>query len=285
MILIVLAAGIGSRYGGDKQREALGPNGEWITDLNLLDAGAAGFHRAILVCRGEHEAAIAERMTDRAPTAVSVECVSQRADDLPRSMPERERPWGTAHALLAARAKIDEPCCVINADDCYGPGTFVAAARLLGECSPDLGGLVTFRLGATLSPDGGVSRGLCRLRDGELRSVEECTSLAKSGNEASGRDSSGRETTADLATPTSLNTWCLHPDTVQSLWGQMDGWLAANPGEKNEFELPTALNERIQNETLRVRCAETMEPWYGMTTRADRAAVAAHLRERFRPRE
>lgn len=109
MIVLVLAAGLGSRYGGDKQRDEVGPNGEWITDINLADAATAGFTGAVLVCRPEHVDAIQARMSAAAPAGMTVRCVGQRADDLPTSAPARVKPWGTGHAVLAARAVIDQP--------------------------------------------------------------------------------------------------------------------------------------------------------------------------------
>lgn len=281
MIVVVLAAGIGSRYGGDKQRDALGPNGEWITDLNLLDAAGAGFDAAVLVCRPAHRDEIEKRLRERGPEGVAVRAVSQRPDDLPRRVPGRERPWGTGHALLAARDVIDRPCCVINADDCYGPNTFTAAAQLLARCRPDRGGLVTFELGASLSPSVGVSRGVCRLDGDTLLSIEECTDLTRLEDRVVGRDSNGAGIRVPPTTPASLNTWCLHADTVRSLWADLDTWLATEPGPDDEFQLPTALDARVARGDLAITCAPTPDRWYGMTTRADRDAVVEHLRRRL----
>lgn len=276
MILVVLAAGLGSRYGGDKQRDELGPGGEWITDLNLLDALAAGFRRAVMVCRPEHRAAIAARMAATAPAGMTIDCVGQEPPPPPRT-----RPWGTGHAVLAARPALDAPCCVINADDCYGPGTFVAAAELLAAASPTLGGLVTFRIGQCLSAAGSVSRGRCHVVDHELTGIEELGGLRRDGQRIVGRDAGGAEVVLADDTPVSLNTWCLHPAVLDRMAAQFAQWCAQGPGDSAEFQLPTALDEQLQEGSLRIRCAASPEPWYGVTTREDRAAVVAHLAQRL----
>ena len=277
MILVILAAGLGSRYGGAKQVDAIGPKGEWIMDFSIRDALAAGFTRVVVVCRDDFRPTVAEHLAAFHPGA-AIDCVVQGPRTLvPESVASRERPWGTGHALCAAADAIDAPCCVINADDCYGAQTFVVAMNLMSACDEQYGGLVAFRLAATLSEHGGVSRGICTVADELLVSVAEHHELQRDGEQVHGRNEVGEQVVLPLDTPCSLNTWCLHPAHVDALVAGFRGWIAEPRGEREEYQLPTSLNGLMHAGKMRIRTGLSPERWYGVTYREDREAVRQHL--------
>lgn len=287
LTLIVLAAGIGSRYGGLKQLEPVGPSGEALLDYGVYDAARAGFKRVVLVIRPELENAFRERLMGRFGASPSFEFAYQELGDLPPgfSAPEdRVKPWGTGHAVLAARSAATGPFVVMNADDFYGATAYdVLARHLLG--SADSGALefaaAGYTLRDTLSPHGGVSRAVCEVDgDGYLARVSEMKNIREVDGALIGVTVAGerRDLTGDETV--SMNLWAATPAAFPLLEREFARFLGEHGGDPEaEFYLSNSVNDLIAAGELRVRVIPTPGPWLGVTHRQDRPYVEARLRE------
>lgn len=284
--LVILAAGIGSRYGGPKQVEPVGPSGEIILDYTLYDAWRAGFGRAVFVVRPEHEALLGDRFRRALSGRMEIVFVHQRLDDLPEGSPPpatREKPWGTAHAVRAARGAVPGWFAAANADDFYGRGSWAALARFLaGDRRETEWCLVAFRLANTLSPHGAVSRGVCEVdRDGCLIGITERTGIerAPGGGRFPGRGGEWRVLPGE--TPVSMNLWGFSPRLFPRLESGFAAFLEGkgrNPGA--EFQLPGVIDRLLREGECRCRVLATDERWFGMTYRADREEVRTEIARR-----
>jgi len=274
LTLVVLAAGMGSRYGGLKQLDPMGPGGETILDYSVHDAVRAGFGRVVFVIRrdfeGEFRALVAERYAGR----VQVELAFQELGDLPAGfeVPEgRVKPWGTAHAILAARRVVNGPFLAINADDFYGREAYAAMAAHLAD-SADFA-MAGYRLAATLSDHGTVSRGVCEVDPGGwLTGVREYTAIRKAdggGAVCGGTSFSGGELV-------SMNFWGFTPAIFPALEEGFAEFLATGRGE-GEYYIPTAVERMVAAGRARVRVIPTDSTWFGVTYREDRAGVVERL--------
>ncbi len=276
--LVLMAAGMGSRYGGLKQLEAFGPGGETLMDYGVFDAKRAGFDRVVFVIRREMEAEFRARVADRYRGFIATELAFQDRDDLPAGFkaPEgREKPWGTGHALLAARKAVGGPFCVCNADDFYGREAYTAMAGFLRGAGPGQGALVGFDLGATLSANGTVSRGVCRVRDGLLAGVDEKLKLRRDGADAVD-EASGERFALDA--PVSLNFWGFHPSALDGFWADFGDFLKdLKDPLKSEYFLPAAVDRAMRAQQLRVRALAGGKRWFGVTYPEDKALVQAEL--------
>jgi hypothetical protein len=281
--VLVMAAGLGTRYGGLKQIEPVGPAGETLLDYSLFDARRAGFGRIVFVIRRDIEAAFRDVVGRRYEVLCDVKYAFQSLEDLPAgfAVPEgRAKPWGTGQAVLAGEGVVDGPFAVVNADDFYGRSSFEALLSFLVSAPPpDLQALVAFRLDRTLSPHGPVARGLCEVGlDGLLRGVVEVTGLerAEGGVRASTGDGV-RTFTGDE--PVSLNIWGFGLSIFGHLRDRFAVFLEARGGDpRAEFYLPDAVGQLIEAGRARVRVLPTGSPWFGMTHREDATAVRDSLR-------
>ncbi|MDR2110336.1 MAG: hypothetical protein LBP32_03420 [Spirochaetaceae bacterium] len=283
-ILVVLAAGMGSRYGGLKQMDALGKNGEVLLDYSVYDALRSGFGRVLFIIRHDFEGDFREVVLSRM-TRVPHDLVYQELDSLipPDVLAEsrgvcRTKPWGTAHALLCAQDKIDAPFAVINADDFYGREAFDVMGKFLA--SPDLteGAIVPYGLEKTLSPQGTVTRGVCQVSGGRLISVDELTAIEKQHGRIfnTGGDGVQRELAPD--TPVSMNFWGFPPGIFGDLRRYFTGFLKSSGKEpKSECYLPTAADWFIKNKLLTIRVLDADSLWFGVTYKADREAAVNHI--------
>ena len=279
MTLVVLAAGIGSRYGGLKQIEAVGPNGSIVIEYSVFDAIRAGFDRVVCVIRRDIEKDFRAVVAARFEKQVEVEYVFQDLDDIPAgfTVAERKKPWGTGHAVLAARKAVQTPFAVINADDFYGRRSFETLGKFLRDADPasSLYSMVSFTLRNTLSEHGHVARGVCDVdENGFLKQVVECTKIEKHGNGArrAAADGSWRELTGDEAV--SMNMWGLTPLLFGQLQRAFPAFLqkaASDP--KAEFFLPTVIDGMIHTGEARVKVLQTPEHWFGVTYPQDKAVV------------
>jgi hypothetical protein len=270
--LVLLAAGMGSRFGGPKQLEPLGPNGETIMDYSLHDATRAGFGRAVLVVRPEMReqfAAFVERWSARTP----VRLVDQRIDPL------RTKPWGTAHAVLATRDVIDEPFAVANADDFYGRASFETLGRFLLERSGAYA-LVAYPIGVTLSPSGGVNRAVIRMSaEGDLTHVEEVRGIEQVDDRASYVESSGIRRDLALDAPISMNFWGFTPAIFGQLARAFDDFRRDHTSDpKAEFLIPSVLQTLVSDGDARVVVLHGRGRWCGLTHPADREPAREFLR-------
>ncbi len=279
--LLVLAAGIGSRYGGLKQLDPVGPNGETIIDYSVYDAIRAGFGKVVFIIRYQIEAEFKEFFGRRFAGHIPVEYVYQELDMLPNgfAVPEgRKKPWGTGHAVLVAREAIAAPFAAINADDFYGAFSFQALAdflRSIPNSAVAEYAMVGFRLRNTLSEFGTVSRGVCRVDNNNyLQQVEELTKIAKDGNRARYTDAAGQTHPLTGNETVSMNMWGFAPTIFDHLQTQFVEFLTG-PGrqEKSEFYIPTVANTLIQQHKARVKVLPSRDIWVGVTYQEDRPVV------------
>jgi hypothetical protein len=289
-LLVVMAAGMGSRYGGLKQMDPVGPGGEFIIDYSVYDARRAGFETVVFIIKHEIEATFRETVGQRVSRAMEVRYAFQQVDDLPAGYQcpsERKKPWGTAHALYAAREVIDAPFAVINADDYYGPEAFQTAYRYLTttEDLPERAqyAMVGYQLKNTVTEHGSVSRGVCQTTpEGNLTQVTEHTCIEVQGDAIRSNVGGGWQE-LDPDTLVSMNLWCLRPSFVQAIAegfpAFLEGVLAENP-LKGEYYLPSVVTRLIQEDRADFRVLETHDKWYGITYQADRPLLVSALEEK-----
>lgn len=278
--IVILAAGIGSRYGGLKQMDPVGPSGEFIIDYSVYDALRAGLEHVVFVIRRELYAAFEETIGSRVARHAAVDYVFQELDDLPPgfSVPAgREKPWGTAQAVLTAAACVNGPFVVINADDFYGRAAYETMAAFLQRTASDPAAyaMVGYRLHQTLSEHGSVARGICRSdATGRLLQLDELTDIEKDGDavRCSERILSGDE----LA---SMNFWGFKPSFFDHVRERFPAFLEAHADEpKAEFFMPVVVDQLIQEGQASVTVLETTDSWLGMTNPEDKQQVTAAIR-------
>ena len=267
---------MGSRYGGLKQIEPVGPSGETMLDYSVYDALRAGFTRVVFVIRRDFEALFRERVASKYAKAVEVECVFQSIDELPLGFTGptgREKPWGTGHATWCARDAVREPFAVINADDFYGAGSFRALSHFLQSAKGDRAGMVGFQLARTLSESGAVSRGICQVAtNGTLLTVSERSGIVAT-DVGPDRELPGQ-------TVVSMNCWGFLPSFLPKLEVEFQTFLEAalsqNP-MKAEFYLPSAVSALIARGELTVDVLPTDAEWFGVTYKEDKPSVVASI--------
>jgi hypothetical protein len=280
--LLVLAAGMGSRYGGLKQMDPIGANGETIIDYSIFDTIRAGFRNVVFVIRRDIEQQFREIVGTRFEKKANVEYVFQELDKLPPAFsvpPNRTKPWGTGHAILMAADVIRGPFAAINADDFYGANSFRVLAAHLKSGSPDFA-MVGFILRNTLSEFGSVARGVCRAAsDGALESVTEMTKIERDGTGATAAGPDGKPLRLTGDETVSMNMWGFTPSLFGELRERFEAFLVKHRNEeKSEFYIPSAVNEIIQANRARVKVLSTPDSWFGVTYREDRPFVVSGIR-------
>ncbi len=290
--LIVMAAGLGSRYGGLKQVDPVGPGGEIVIDYSIYDALRAGFNQVVFLIRPELEEIIRARIGEKVSRRVEVEYVYQRLDDLPPgfTVPAgRQKPWGTGHAVWSCRNAVHTPFAAINADDFYGRSTFEALAAWLRASAgqPDRPGpyeccMAGYSLGNTLSEFGAVARGVCQVTpDGFLAGVRERTHIERDGQRARFLQDNGEWGYLPLDTPVSMNMWGFTSAFFQALGEQFPLFLEKNAENllKAEFYLPMVVNALLEQQRAQVKVLPTAEKWVGVTYPEDRPFVQSAIRQ------
>ena len=268
--LVVMAAGMGSRFGGLKQLEPIGPGGEVILDLSVFDAMKAGFNKVVFIIRRDIEKDFREIVGNRIEKRIKTEYVFQDMENLPEGFtaPEgRTKPWGTGHAVYCCKDVVKEPFALINADDYYGQSAFKTIYDEL--TSSDLACMVGYKLGNTLTENGTVARGVCEVQGGILKSITEHTALDKNSG-------------ISLDTTVSMNMWGLRPEIFSRVEADFVKFLEnlSNP-LKDEFYIPFVIDPAIKENGEKVKVLTTDEKWYGVTYREDKESVVTAVKKLF----
>ena len=281
--LFVLAAGMGSRYGGLKQIDGLGPNGETIMDYSVYDALRAGFGKVVFVIRKDFEEAFRKAVISKYADKVPCEVCFQSVDSVPEGCtfnPERTKPWGTNHAVLMAKGLINEPFAVINADDFYGRESFQVLADYLKSVEGTTGKycMVGYRVANTLSENGSVSRGVCATdENGYLTDVVERTKIEKVGDKIIYTED-GVDTEISPNSPVSMNMWGFTPEYFEYVEKAFVEFLQARGQElKSEFYIPTLVNDMIRSGKATCKVLDTTSKWFGVTYAEDRPQVVMKI--------
>jgi dTDP-glucose pyrophosphorylase len=291
--LLILAAGIGSRFGGLKQAEGVGPSGEAILDYSVYDAIRAGFKKVVFVIRKDIYEDMKRIFFDKWSDKIEIDYVFQELDDLPGGFlppADRVKPWGTGHAIWVSREKVQEPFCMINADDFYGRKSYELAAGFLGNIDNLLlsrYALVGYILKNTLSENGYVSRAECETNpDGTLKSITERLKIQREGDVVLFRDDDGSSRELDENTAVSMNFWGFMPSLFRYLEEDMLKFLEENAGSaKAEFLLPNVIDRLIKSGEVEIPVLPTDAKWFGMTYQEDREMVMGRLAELVRAGE
>ncbi|MBL9116438.1 MAG: nucleotidyltransferase [Verrucomicrobiaceae bacterium] len=286
--LLILAAGMGSRYGGLKQIDPMGPAGETVMDFSVFDAIRAGFGKVVFVIRRDFEQQFKEQVGSKFEGRIPVEYAFQALDDLPSgfTVPEgRTKPWGTAHAMLAAESLIKEPCVMINADDFYGQDAYAVIAAYLNTVQSSSSDkaqycMVGFKLSNTLSDHGSVARGVCKVSpDGLLSSVTEMTKIFKTSSGAENREDENAPVALTGNESVSMNFWGFTPDFFGHLRAAFLEFLQARGQElKSECYVPFVVDSLIQEGKAEVRVLPTSSKWFGVTYPEDKQVVVDSIK-------
>ena len=283
--LLVLAAGMGSRYGGLKQMDPMGPNGETILDYSVHDAIRAGFGKVVFVIREDFAEAFREGVGSRFSDRIEIAYAFQKIDDLPNGIEVpagREKPWGTAHAVRAARDVINEPFAVVNADDFYGANAYQTAADFLTTLANDSTdyAIVGYYLSNTLSEHGGVNRGICTVNDKQLLTkVEEVVNISrKEGGAISGIDLESKEREVGEQDIVSMNFWCFSPAYFQQTETHFNEFLTEHINTpKSECYIPTVVDDFVAKGQATCKVLPTTSSWFGVTYPDDKPMVVTAI--------
>jgi NDP-sugar pyrophosphorylase family protein len=284
--LLVLAAGLGSRYGGLKQLDGLGPNGETIMDYSIYDAVKAGFGKVVFVIRKSFETEFKEKVTKKYEHLLPVEIVFQELDNLPEGFelnPDRVKPWGTNHALMMGKSVINEPFAVINADDFYGRKSYQVICDFLSqlEGSKNKYCMVGYRVGNTLSESGTVARGVCETDESSnLTGIVERTQIKRNDGVVQFLDENEEWISLPDNKPVSMNMFGFTPDYFEYSDDFFVDFLKENEEKlKAEFFIPTLVNDLIVDNKIEMRVLDTTSQWFGVTYQEDRPFVVSKFKE------
>ncbi|MDR0731152.1 MAG: hypothetical protein LBF63_05740 [Treponema sp.] len=288
-ILVVLAAGMGSRYGGLKQMDKLGSNGEALLDYSVFDALRSGFKKIIFIIRHDIEKDFREIVLARMGKAVPYSLAFQDLDslippDLYRDVQKlgRTKPWGTSHALLCAADQIDAPFAVINADDFYGREAYTVLGNYLSTLpgAPAEAAIVPYRLEPTLSPQGSVARGICEVKDGYLLSVEELLTIKKEGDTIYNTNPDGTRRKLAPDTLVSMNFWGFPETVLPEFQKYFDNFISTSYRDiKSECYIPRAADHFIQQGSIRIRSLPANSEWFGVTYKDDKETAVRRIAE------
>ena len=284
--LFVLAAGMGSRYGGLKQLDGLGPHGETIMDYSIYDAIKSGFGKVVFVIRKDFEDEFRKKILSKYENHIPTAVVFQSLNDLPEGFTcpaERTKPWGTNHALLMGENVINEPFAIINSDDYYGRNSFEVMADFLSglKDSKDVYSMVGFKVGNTMSESGTVARGVCETENGNLTSIVERTNIGyDADHKIFFEDENGKKQYLDPSTTVSMNFWGFTPEYFAHSKKAFVEFLKENINKpKSEFFIPTVINKLVTTKEATVKVLATDSKWFGVTYAADRQGVVDKFAE------
>jgi len=286
--LLVLAAGMGSRYGGNKQLDEVGPSGETIIDYSIYDAIRAGFGKIVFVIRRDIEEQVKERFVAKLKGKIIVDYVFQEITNLPEGVkvsPERQKPWGTSHAILVTKDKIKEPFGVINADDYYGVESFkILHDFLVNDKDPNCYCIVGYKLGNTLSDHGHVNRGVCSVGEtGLLENIAEVRQIEKTHDGAKAPGTDGKELHFTGDEIVSMNLFGFKPSCYDYLSREFRNFINKNGMDlKSELDIPTSLDIFVKNGDITIKILKSNERWFGVTYREDKPFVVESIRKMIR---
>ncbi len=281
--LLILAAGIGSRYGGVKQMDKIGPSGESIIDYSVFDAIRAGFGKVVFVINKKIEKEFKAVYNARLKGKIETAYVLQEIDNIPaglKSNPERIKPWGTGHAVLVAKDLIHEPFAVINADDFYGQDAFHVIGTYLSSLDNQdtTYAMAGYLMKNTLSENGSVSRGVCRVEEEKLADVVERTAIVKT-QKGVVYEEDGKQVPVDENALVSMNFWGFTPKYFEQSEAYFRDFIQAHANElKSEFYIPYVVNKLIKEEKASVKVLESHDQWFGVTYQADKAVTIKHIK-------
>ena len=286
--LLVLAAGMGTRYGGNKQLDEVGPSGETIIDSSIYDAIRAGFGKIVFVIRRDIEDQVKERFVFRLQGKIEVDYVFQEITNLPEGVkvaPDRSKPWGTSHAILVTKEKIKEPFGVINADDYYGVDSFkILRDFLVNDKGPNNYCIVGYKLGNTLSEHGHVNRGVCHAGDdGFLRDIIETRQIEKTNDGAIAPGPDGKQLHFTGNEIVSMNLWGFKPSCYDFLGKEFRNFINKNGMDlKSELDIPTSVDKFVKNGEITIQILMSNERWFGVTYREDKPFVVESIKKMIR---
>ncbi len=281
--LVVLAAGMGSRFGGDKQLALLGTTNRTLLHFSVMDAYDAGIRQVILVVRTAIMAAMQQQVLCHFPADLTVDLVVQSPDDLPLAgvdISAREKPWGTAHALWCARQfLVKQPCIVINADDYYGAQAMQLLVHHFAQATQPDWAMVAFEVRQTLSAHGGVNRGFCQVQHGKLQSVSEWTEIRRYKQQLQGLNAAGELQMLSEYQPVSMNIWGFSPQVVTVLTAALIKFLQQQPAPRAECYLPAVVDEALQ-QGQQLQVYMSTQRWFGVTYPDDLAEILDYFQQR-----
>jgi UTP-glucose-1-phosphate uridylyltransferase len=281
--LLVLAAGMGTRYGGNKQLDQVGPSGETIIDYSIYDAIRAGFGRIVFVIRRDIEDEVKARFVDKLKGKIEVDYVFQEITNLPegvRVAPDRQKPWGTSHAILVTEPKIRQPFGVINADDYYGVESFtILRDFLVNDTDPDNYCIIGYKLGNTLSEHGYVNRGVCKVDEkGLLVDIAEIHQIEKTPDGALAPGEDGVEVKFTGNEVVSMNLWGFKPSCFTFLGKEFRNFInEQGMNLKSELDIPTSVDKFVKNGEITIKVLMSNEHWFGVTYREDKPFVIENI--------
>jgi NDP-sugar pyrophosphorylase family protein len=286
--LLVLAAGMGTRYGGNKQLDEVGPSGETIIDYSIYDAIRAGFGKIVFVIRRDIEEQVRERFVEKLMGKIEVDYVFQEITDLPEGVkvsPDRQKPWGTSHAILVTKSKIGEPFGVINADDYYGVESFrILHDFLINDKDNNNYCIVGYKLGNTLSDHGHVNRGVCQAgEDGFLKDIVETRQIEKTRDGARAPGPDGTELHFTGNEIVSMNLWGFKPSCYDFLGKEFRNFIDMYGMDlKSELDIPTSVDKFVKNGEITIQILMSNERWFGVTYREDKPFVVENIKKMIR---
>ena len=274
LTLVIMAAGMGSRFGGLKQIEPVGPNGEFIIDYSIYDAVRAGFNKVVFIIKEENYEIFKETIGKRVEKQIKVEYAFQRQTDVPEGydIGDRTKPWGTSHAILAAKNNVQGDFLVLNADDFYGSDAFMQASKFFSEEHPDEYAIIGYKIKNTLTENGAVKRGVCEAKDGYLTSLIESSVEEKDGVITASPLDGRSPFTINADDPVSMNMFCFKDDIFKYLQDHLVEFFEKNKNDlsKCEYLIPESVYNMIDEGLVKVKVIPTTAKWQGITYKEDK---------------
>ena len=283
LTLVIMAAGMGSRFGGLKQIEPVGPNGEFIIDYSIYDAVRAGFNKVVFIIKEENFEIFKETIGKRVEKKIKVDYVFQRQTDIPKGYDpgDRTKPWGTSHAILSCKDKVKGNFLVLNADDFYGSDAFMQASKFFSEEHPNEYAIIGYKIKNTLTENGAVKRGVCEAKDGFLTKLIESSVEEKNGHIIASPLDGSDSFEIDKDDPVSMNMFCFRDDLFPYLEKNLVKFFEDNKNDlsKCEYLIPDSVYNSVKEGRVKVRVIPTTAKWQGITYKEDKEKLVKDIQE------